>query len=295
MPRVRISIAMLLLCAAGVAAGSISRSASGAHDLIIRGPTYRYGLKASRNSAVCQNMLRVFNADFAHLWNAPSLPWSKNDAAYSADSKYAFPLLPGIDHSTGATFEMRFSAQPTSPEFSSIHWKEGTAITGGCPAGKVCAREGPEPILVAHFDFDNDGTIDTVIKHGFSRGYRHVSGVDEYLTVLRDQTIEGEGVVDLTKLVRVHNGESAPVVWGSYLRPFIYQRTAYVARYVQNLGISDGGDSEPVPRPWTTPPDREDMLVQQYFSTEQKQNTTRRPEWAMRTICDFEMKQVSNR
>lgn len=291
MSRVLIRFTMCLLITSVASAATPDRTTSGGPNIIVRGPSYHYVLAAGRTRRVCEHMLHVFNDKFTHLWDAPPLPWLESDYDFSANSKYAFPLLPGVKHSTKATFEMRFSAQPTSPEFSAIHWKEGVGVAGGCPTGEICPGEEPQPILIGHFDFDNDGTTDTVIQQQFFGGYRLARDSQEYLIVWRNQTLTAQGVADIGKLIHPKNHALTPIITvGMYFRPFIYAKRTYVAQYVQDL-------SEPrrVFRSWTQSPDSEDMLVRRYFFMGQKQNITGRPEWTVSTICDFEMKKLSNR
>jgi hypothetical protein len=258
-------------------------------------PTYRYVVKEGRNQPVCQHMLSVFNSKFARPWYAPPMPWSKTDQNYSANSKYAFPLLSGVKHSTKDTFRMRFLAQPTSPEFSEIHWKEGDALLGGCPAGKTCPGEGPDPILIAHFDFDNDGATDTVIVLGSFPGYPAALDYDQvYLTVWRGQTFTPQGIPDLWKLDHPANATLTPIITsGLYLRPFMYEGHVYIASYRQHYSQLDS-DPDAIPdASWT--PSREDMLVQQYFFAGDKEKITGRPKWSIRTICDFGMKNLGGK
>lgn len=291
MYRALLAMAASLLSMTVGSAATLPTVASDASKIVVRGPTYRYSLKEGQHTGVCTHMLRVFNDRFTHLWDAPPMPWSKNDRTYSAASKYSFPLLPGVKRSTRSTFEMRFSAQPTSPEFSAIHWKEGMGTPGGCPAGAVCPGEEPEPILISHLDFDNDGTTDTVVQQQFFGGYRLARDSQEYLMVWRSQVLKIHGIADIGKLIHPKNPVLTPIIaLGMYFRPFIYAGRTYVAQYVQDLN-----ESGRVFRSWTQAPDREDMLVQQYSFNVKGEGSTERPKWNVDTICDFQMKQVSNR
>lgn len=296
MSRVPIDLVAIWVMTIGVAvAAPAAHHALSSGDTIRPGPIFRYVLKADRSPAVCKHILDVFNDRFTHLWDAPSLTSLTNDPAYSANGRYAFPRLPGVKHSIKATFEMRFLAWPTSPEFSAIHWKEGMAIPGGCPAGKLCPGEGPEPVLIAHFDFDNDGTTDTVIIQGAFPGYMDATNpINEYLTVWRNQTFTIRGVADLSKLHNSRNQTSSPIfVSGRYFRPFVYKRRTYVAKYVPQYAQLDD-DPNAIPS-WTWTPSREDMLVQTYSFTGRKDKVLGRPEWTISTVCDLRMKQVNNK
>ena len=279
-----------LLIASIVTTALPARSASGGSNITVKGPAYRYVLKEDRNPTVCKHMLVVFNRRFSDPWAAPPRPWSKDtERNYSAGSRYAFPRLPGVEHSTMATYEMRFSAQPTSPEFSAVPWKEGIAVPGGCPAARVCTGQGPEPILIAHFDFDNDGTVDTVIRNQFFRGYRAAHPAFEYLTVWRNQVFTIPGIADIWKLSHPKNHALTPIVtFGTYLRPFVYANRTYVAEYVRRFGHVAASGS-----PFR--PDREDMLVHEYSFAGQRERITGRPLWTVRNVCDFAMNQLSER
>jgi hypothetical protein len=125
--RVPKSLVMLLLILGAISVVPLAHSGTGPADIVFKGPIFQYTLRKDHDPAVCKHMLQVFNDNFSHPWDAPEL----TDSAYSADSKYAFPVLPGVLHSARTTFEMAFTAQPASTEFSAIHWNEGRAIPGG--------------------------------------------------------------------------------------------------------------------------------------------------------------------
>lgn len=283
-----------LLSASVAAAEPPAHAALRPADIVIRGPTFRYTLNEDRSPSVCKHMLRVFNEKFTRPWNAPMLLSYTNDPDYSVTSKYALPLLPGVKHSTKATFEMRFSAWPTSPEFSAIHWKEGKAVPGGCPAGKTCAGEAPMPILIAHFDFDNDGSVDTVIKEGgsFFQGYGDMSHVMEYLEVWRGQRLKITGTPSLWDLAHPRDKALRPITLvGTYLRPFIYRGVTYVASYQPDFGTE---------RPYPSYPVREDMLIERYYFAGRRVargefGIPGYPEWSVETVCNMQMQRLNFR
>lgn len=288
-----LTILLLTVCATGAAPLACATHFTRAQHI---GPTYKYTLKKSTNSGVCEHMLSLFNDQFTRLWSAPPQAPVTNDPVYSTDGKYSFPRLPSVEYSADAVFQTRFFSQPTSPEFSAIHWEEGMAFPGGCPAGSVCSGEQPFPVLIAHFDFDNDGIVDTVIKEGYFPGYPGSLWEVEYLTVWRGQNISINGVADLWKLEHPQDVTLTPIIYvGMYLRPFIYENQAYVAQYVQDQDEPVDPNAEHGPRPKTWQPHQEDMLVQQYSFTGQEEKTTGRPQWTARTICDLEMQRLSEK
>lgn len=257
------------------------------------GPTYRYLLKEDKNLSVCKHMLTIFNDKFGRPWEAPPLTSVTNDPIYSADSKYAFSRFLGVNFDPKVTFDLRFLSQPTSTEFLKINWKQGLAIAGGCPPGKVCSGQTPQPILVAYFDFENNGTTDTVIILGAFPGYMDaVNPINEYVTVWRNQIIPIKGVVDLWKLAHPDDKNLTPLlIDGKYFRVFVYEGRTYIAKYMPQYAQYDTNpNAMPV---WTWRPSREDMLVQQYSFTGQKNGDTGRAEWTIDTVCDFEMKSLN--
>jgi hypothetical protein len=268
-------------------AAPTARAPSTQTDTIVRGPTFRYSLKRTQNPALCEHMLRVFNENFAHPWSAPTLMSLTNDTNSSTTSKYMFPLLPGVKRSVETTEELAFSAWPTSPEFSAIHWKEATATPGGCPAGKTCPEEGPMPILVAHFDFDNDGSVDTIIKEGatFFQDYGRMRMVQEYLIVWRDQTLKITGTESMWRLEHPQDKTLTPItMMGAYLRPFVYRGVTYVASYQPDFGTA----SPPPPYPV-----REDMLIGRVHFAGRRVGTIGSLLWSADTICELKMQRLN--
>lgn len=293
MSRALVALTMLLLCVNASATTPRTHAASSPTGFIVHGPIYRYTLIRDRNPAVCKHMLRVFNDKFTHPWDAPMLTSYTNDSNYSATSKYAFPLLPGVKHSSKATEEMAFSAWPTSPEFSAIHWKEGLEVPYTCPKGDTCSGLAPQPMLIAHFDFDNDGSVDTVMKYGgFFQGYGDMSQAFEYLTVWRGEKLKLDGTPILWNLDHPRDAMFRPIaIVGTFLRPFIYRGFSYVASYIPDFGTE---------RPYPAYPVREDMLIERYYFAGRKVKEGEfgivgYPEWSTETVCDLRMQRLNFR
>ena len=285
-------LVVFLLTLSAITVAPLAHSETSPVDAVFKGPIFRYSLREDHDPVVCKHMLQVFNDKFAHLWDSLGL----TDSNYTADSKYAFPRLPGVQHSARTTFDMKFSSQPTSSEFSAIHWSEGRVVPGGCAAGQTCPEDSrPEPILVAYFDFDNDGSVDTVIKEGasFFPGYERMSWAQEYLIVWRGQKLEITDTSNLWDLEHPQDKKLTPIImWGAYLRPFIYQGTAYVVSYEPDFGEKDGQMN--LNRYMPPYPIREDMLIEKYSFMGRTEAVTGRPQWSTSTVCDLEMKRVKD-
>ena len=245
---------------------------------------YTYKLQNSQDAQnpVCAHMTEVLNRDFAALWDTDR--WSATDANFAADGRYAFPRIKGVEHQRGVTFDMRFSKTPSSPEFDVIPWSESRAV--------ISSQQPPVPILLAYFDFDNDGHIDTVIKLGFNRGYDYTtySGnvFEEYLVVFRGKQVAAQPNLNL-QLAPVA-GEEAPVIANAtYERPFMYQGRTYVAQYDEDLGGDfDAGNKPPYK------PIGETMTILSYTFSGSTEPTTGKPNWDQKVDCTFSMIQTDN-
>lgn len=272
----RIFITLMMLVAANVA------DASGLPY------HYVYVLREDHDAKVCRHMLGVFNRKFARLWDYPPADWTTNAAL----SKYVFPRLPGVHPGHESDEELWHSAFPTSAEFSAIQWKQGMAVPGGCPTGQTCSGQSPRPILVAHFDFDNDGSVDTVIKSGFLPAYNGMIMGLQYLEVWRGQMLTIAGTPSMWELEHPKDEKLVPIIMnGMYLRPFIYRHMTYVATYVRDFRKNAEHDQELGSPPY---PIREDMLVNRYYFDGRKDQVGR-PQWSAYTACDLQMKRLSDR
>ena len=251
------------------------------------GPAYTYEIDVSNNPDVCNHMLRVFNTCFKNLWDAP--PLGVDDVPnYSAAGKYAFPRLQGVEHDTRMTFDMRYSKLPSSKEFDAVTWKEGR-ITNGNPGVKQYSA----PVLIGHFDINNDQKTDTVLKVGFMPGYDYLIGPKrnghflEYLIAWSDENVR---LSDKSSLWELQNGglasEWPTPINATYMRPFIYKQRSYLARY-----FMDGGDNG---REFYTRPfhGKEIMSVLEFNFSKKHDQLTRKPEADLNLVCSYSMKQV---
>ncbi|WP_139351742.1 hypothetical protein [Rhodanobacter sp. C06] len=274
MYRVPKSLVVLLLIMSSISITLRAHGGTSLANMVIKGPTFQYVLRKDHDPIVCKHIMQVFNDKFTHLFDAHLLI----DSTFSANSIYAFPRLPGVQHSARSTAEMALSAQPTSPEFSTIHWNEGRATPGGCPVGQKCVVEEPSPILVGYFDFDNDGSVDTVIKGGstFFSSYPNMAKTHEFLIVWRGQRLKISGIANEWDLAHPADRVRTPIIiYGTYLRPFIYRGITYVASY--------GADG-----------DKEVMAIDKYSFTGRTDAVTGRPQWSGDAVCDLEMKRLAN-
>ncbi|HEY1214040.1 MAG TPA: hypothetical protein VGE93_10465, partial [Bryobacteraceae bacterium] len=199
--------------------------------------------------------------------------------------RYDFPRLPGVVRDTRMTFEMRYSKVPSSPEFDAIGWQEGRALIG---EPNESGGNKPLPILVAYFDIDNDGSLDTVVKTGFNSGYSRMANGksnwlnDEYLVVWR-------GVrVDFSQLRHVwpRKDELPDAKWpftenGTYLRPFLYAGRTYLASYEIDLGEN-----------YDAMLPKETMSIIELSYTGASSNFTHQPVWDHKLVCRYRMNRI---
>jgi len=198
------------------------------------------------------------------------------------------------------TFDMRYSKIPSSPEFDAIKWKEGRAIIGapsGADPDKYPGAKTELPILVAYFDFDNDGQIDTVVKNGFNRGYSYMSNgkgdglLEEYLMVFRGQKLEFTNLPSLWAIQNEAPIPQQPVSSNSttYIRPFIYNVHTYVARYDMDLEKSSDAEDK---RPQESI--KETMSILDFHFSDAVNKFTHKSEWDLTTVCEYKMNQIKN-
>lgn len=128
-------------------------------DMILYTGEYRYELEVSNDDNVCNHMDGVYKKYFRTPWKVSSFPinLTKEDDRV----KNMFPRLPGLEFDAAMANQMLFSRFPSSPEFEAIQWREGRYKS------LLRSSEVNEPVLVADFDIDNDGKLDTVIHDGF--------------------------------------------------------------------------------------------------------------------------------
>lgn len=237
-------------------------------------PIYKYVLVVNHDPDLCKHMEGVFNRDFTHLWDS-----GPQDLLLRSENQPVpalFPPLPGVEQNREFARTVWHSRYPSSSEFDAINWQLGQMQSGPTvPA---------EPILVAHFDFDNDGQIDTVAKIGFTRGYGDLTNPNgtnatEYLYVWRSRP---DVTVDPASLSNEVPQDRPSVVTGGYMRPFIYKGRVYVARY----GLH------------TTPnrvPEREWMLVGEFKYTGALDPVLgNRPALHESFLCRFQMIDLRN-
>lgn len=196
-------------------------------------------LEKSTNDKVCRHMQGVYNRHFAYPFKRPSLTARRDDPAYGPNGRYAFPKLPGVTHDNRMTLDMGFSRFPTSPEFDAIEWKEGRyRLTGmgGSP------DHGDQPMLVAEFDIDNDGVLDTVVKDRFMRSYLPgtgggAPGGEDTLFIFQKGAIDYTRPVVSDMFYTVQEGKKGPVLISGLsnssrlIRPFRFEGINYLSSY----------------------------------------------------------------
>jgi hypothetical protein len=249
--------------------------------------TYTYSSEINKDSNLCKHMSDVFNDRFRNPWKRDAFS-AKDSSRYAANSRYVFPLLPWVSHSSRFTFDMSLSRSPSSTEFDAINWKEGRVTTGSPSATKTTDSETSLPVLIASVDIDNDGSQDMLVKYGFSPGYDHLASGEglsaEAIVVWRSQVWELPSDMSLWKLLNSQPATRAPIVYNAaYLRPFIYDRHTYLARYDYERLTPEGKRRMKGGHP------RETMSVIDARFTGELNGLTKRPEWTATKLCSFRM------
>ncbi|MGH8654680.1 MAG: hypothetical protein ACREYE_22065 [Gammaproteobacteria bacterium] len=239
-------------------------------------------------------MLEVYNRFFRELWKAkdwrkkfvgtPDNPkWEINEA-FGAAGMYAFPKMPGTEHSPEFAYNMRYSKLPTSPEFDAIEWREGRFLLQDDRPQDITTQ----PMLMAEFDIDNDGNIDTVIKKSFMFDYTTWGGWDGRDGGADDMVIYPKGEYDFTGEVTLHTlnhgqpGRAKPrIVEGLSLRPFILEGVTYLSEYRQ-VWPTQGARHQQYPT-------EENMYVLKYRGGGQNLGGGKYTDVDMESICRFRM------
>ncbi len=249
--------------------------------------TYAYSSEINKDSALCRHMSDVFNSRFRSPWKRDAFS-EKNSSHYAANSRYVFPLLPWASHSNRFTFDMSLSRSPSSDEFDAVDWKEGRVTTGGPSKTRSADSEVVVPVLIANVDIDNDGSQDTIVKYGFSPGYDHLASGEglsaEAIVVWRSQVWQLPSDMSLWKLLNSQPATRAPIVYNAaYVRPFIYERHTYLARYDYERLTPEGKRRMKGGHP------RETISIIDARFTGELNGLTKRPEWTTTRLCSYRM------
>jgi hypothetical protein len=256
--------------------------------------TYEYKLKYDSHLDLCAHMELVFNGNFKQVWAIP-IPVDEKLSIYDSQSQYAFPLLPGTTHVNSMTNVMMYSRIPTSPEFQSVRWFEGHAS-----AGEIIRNSLGEsvilPFLIAYFDIDNDGIVDTVVKSSFTKGYNAIvaAGVSgdagESIAVYHDKRIDIGKNPTLTELAGGSESFGRPdLIVGHLIRPIIYDGKSYVVSYNQGLFGAPTKRSRLNVNAGLPPMER--MFISSYTFAGPN-DSTRGIKDSLTTLCVYDMNQV---
>ena len=217
-------LGLLLFCLAYTAPGM-----AGEFD------TYRYKLEENNNDKVCLHMAGVYNKFFKKPFNTIN-----DETEYVKSGGVLPPLFPGAQDDLRSFINMRFSFQPTSPEFDAIKWKVGKQIQ---PGSEQIPNKYPNfPFIAADIDINNDGKIETVIKNEFMSCYIPgcYAGDSDVLSIFRKGDIDlMKGPIEWDVFFKGENGHPPlAVIYGpqsscDLVRPFIYDGVTYLSCYHQ--------------------------------------------------------------
>ena len=144
--------------------------------------TYTYELDIDNNPTVCRHMKKVYNSYFRQPWATHR----SDSKAYEDGGFYSYPKYPGVEEFVLSTWSVHHSRRPSSPEFDAVPWRSALRIDRSSPDApplSLCEKYRKEKkmspegtrcfyfLLIADFDIDNDGRVETVVKDSFMTGY----------------------------------------------------------------------------------------------------------------------------
>lgn len=254
--------------------------------------TYRYKLEISKDGKVCHYMEKVYNKYFRTPWYDSTFPvdvWQADERA-----RNMFPRLPGVDFDRRVPIETRYARFPSSQEFEAIKWQEGRIKSTHQEIQKdrkiVEVVDGAAAVLIANFDIDNDGSLDTVIQTSFLTEFAGHSW-DGFLII-------PAGKIDFSQLGNMSYGDLLHVdgaritdvpnkFWYS-LRPFVFDDVVYLS------GTRNGW---PIPTVALPPPalEHDYMEILKYQGGGEfaiQEDGYNHPPLRTETICRFRMIEV---
>ncbi len=245
---------------------------------------YRYKLEQNNNKKVCSHMAGVYNKFFKKPFNTIN-----DEAEYVGSGGVLPPLLPGAKEDLGSFINMRFSFQPTSPEFDAIKWQLGKETHHYRGVADAYLNT---PFIAADMDINNDGQVETVVKDAFMGCY--IPGCDaghaDDLSIFRKGDIDLMlGPIEWDVFFKGQNDHPPlAIIYGpqsscDLVRPFIYDGVTYLSCYHRKW-LRDFRDFRD-PRNLT--PAREYTDVLKYQGVE-KLPDGRKPIKA-ETVCKFRM------
>ena len=190
--------------------------------------TYRYRLESGKQVRVCQHMARIYASQFANPW----------EFTLERPPGPSYPPLPRATGkiTSGQLVGVLLSRYPASPEFEAINWQVGRYLAN------APELKGPQPILLARFDIDNDGKDDVVAKVGFmfspEPAGQGAPGGNDGLFVFNENEVPWDRPLTPTDLYG-HAGSTRPSMISAMtmhmsarsIRPFIYDGQTYLSVY----------------------------------------------------------------
>jgi hypothetical protein len=202
---------------------------------------YTYKLEVNNNDKVCTHMVSVYNKYFKKPFKTIN-----DEKEYVKGGGVLPPLLPGAKDDLRSFVEMRFSFQPSSPEFDAIKWRVGKQITR--TAGKIDALN--TPFIAADIDINNDGELKTVIKDEFMTcylPYNSCSPADSWSVFRKGDIDLMKGPIEWDVPIQGQDGRPPlAYIYGrsstcNVVRPFIYEGVTYLSCYHRKW-LNDASD-----------------------------------------------------
>lgn len=208
---------------------------------------YTYELEVNNDDNVCRHMGQVYNSYFRQPWTVHGA----ESKAYGPDGLYSFPKYPGVEGFNLSIFGLGHSRRPPSPEFDAVPWRIALRFNKApfyAPTVSICEQYRQEksmgpvgggkdcfyPLLIADFDIDNDGRIETVVKDSFQTNYPPLDhhSADHYY-------VFPQGTVDPWQFENGPDYRAQFKKFGTWprditvfsARPFIFHGVSYLSQY----------------------------------------------------------------
>lgn len=191
--------------------------------------TYRYELIRSEHDVVCNHMARVYNRAFHRPWHFREFFRITYPEVFAR--VYAQPFIdrttPAWSTEVQALWSMRYALTPRSAELDAIRWQSATLI------GTDTTSD--QPIRLAAFDIDNDGSVEIVVQTWFYGSGDGWESRDSFSILNMDTTLD---LTRTTFYVRdlLSESRTRERFGGDIVRPFLLDGVTFLSQYETDIG-----------------------------------------------------------